>query len=85
MSPNHPGPRVAECRHVLRLSQTEFARKLRVTQGTVSDWETRKTDHQLLQGVSRGTLRLIADLFLDSAPVFAWLETGKSKPALRPR
>ena len=58
---------------------------MRVTQGTVSDWETRKTDHQLLQGVSRGTLLLIVILFLDSVVVFAWLETGKSKPALRPR
>lgn len=70
------GFRVKLCRQTLELNQTEFARKLRITQGTVSDWETEKTFP------GRGMLRLIADLFSHSDKVFHWLETGRDPISL---
>lgn len=60
-------------------SQTDLARILRVTQGTISDWETGKTYP------GRGMLRLYADLFHDADQVFKWIETGTANPGLRPR
>lgn len=73
------GYRIRALRTVLKLNQTEFARRLGVTQGTVSDWETAKTDP------GRGMLRLMADLCQESEQVFSWLETGRPAVGLKPR
>jgi len=73
------GFRIKTTRSVLNLTQTLYGRLLRITQGTVSDWE-REITHP-----SRGDLRLVADLFHDSEKVFHWLETGKDNPGLRPK
>jgi DNA-binding transcriptional regulator YiaG len=73
------GHRIKAVRSALSFNQTEFARKLKVTQGTISDWETEKTYP------GRGMLRLIADLCFEPDRVFHWLESGRDPLLLRPR
>lgn len=73
------GSRVRSVRVAIGFTQTELAHALKVTQGTVSDWETDKT------APNRGMLRLVADLVRDSERVFRWLESGRDPPALTPR
>jgi DNA-binding transcriptional regulator YiaG len=73
------GNRIRLMREALQLNQTEYARVLKVTQGTVSDWENEKTFS------GRGMLRLMADLFQNPNEVFKWLESGRDFPGLRPK
>ena len=60
-------------------SQTEFARALRMTQGTISDWEREETNP------GRAGLLLVANLCADSDKVWKWLETGRDNPGIRPK
>jgi len=60
-------------------NQTEFARALRVTQGTVSDWERETTNP------GRAGLLLVAQLCAESDKVWHWLETGRDSPGIRPK
>lgn len=59
-------------------NQTEFARALRITQGTVSDWETEKTH-------PRHALWAVAHLCDVPDKVYHWLETGRDNPGIRKR
>jgi transcriptional regulator with XRE-family HTH domain len=59
-------------------NQTAFAKALRVTQGTISDWERGET-----LDISLASLTAIAQLCEESDKVLAWLITGNNNPGLR--
>lgn len=72
------GARIRLVRETLGFeNQTEFGRALRITQGTVSDWETEKTNP------GRAGLLLVANLCDASDKVWRWLETGRDNPGVR--
>lgn len=68
--------RLSELRKTLRLTQAELADILEATQPSVSDWERGKVP------ISRGDLRLAADLAKDDRIVFAWLQFGGPRPEI---
>jgi len=62
-------------------NQTTFARELRITQGTVSDWE--RGPERKGTTPSSGDLWLIAHLCEQAEKVHHWLMTGRDNPGIR--
>lgn len=62
------GHRVKECRELKRLSQGELARRVGVTQPSISDWETGKSEPSV------DNLRILA---VELNVWFEWLATGR--------
>lgn len=58
-------------------NQSDFAKLVFSTQGTVSDWEREVHTPPI------GSLRLVAALCEDDDKVFQWLLTGKEMPPIR--
>lgn len=60
------------------VNQTVFAKAVKATQGTVSDWERGTT-----KDISLASLTIIANLCEDSDRVLTWLITGKEMPVIK--
>lgn len=69
------GPRIKDSRESKRLSQGELARRIGVSQPTISDWENGKTEP---------TVDNMRSLAVELEVCFEWLATGRGPRDFQP-